>query len=89
MSTAAPKNIKELRDFALETLTGLREKRVDLQEGMVVAKMIDTVLGTLKTQGDYNKMLGRGVEIAFLEDPNSSLVFDDRAQEKTKLLTKD
>lgn len=64
------KNIKDLRDHALKTLEKLDNREIDIQEAVTAAKMYSSIIGTIKTELEYHKMLDQKPYIEFLDAAN-------------------
>lgn len=67
-----PKNIKELRDVALQALTELRNREIDTTEALAVGKVCDTVLGTIKSEYEYARATGQEPNVPFMHVDNSN-----------------
>lgn len=59
-------NIEDLRTHAIETLEKLRSKKIDIEEAGVTGKLYENIISSLKTQIEYNKMVGHANVIPFL-----------------------
>jgi hypothetical protein len=63
-------NIKHLRDHMLNLLARVENDKEVLVEAESTAKVCASILGTLKIEMDYNKMLGQTPNIPFLDVNN-------------------
>lgn len=59
-------NMEDLRESALETLQKLQDGAIELNEAVAVAKLCDSVIGTVKQEIEYQKHLNLQKEIPFL-----------------------
>ena len=60
-------NIEDLRNYALQTLEGLRSKEVTIEEAGVIGKVCESVMSTVKASMEYARMLGAEPEIEFMD----------------------
>ena len=60
-------NIEDLRNYALQTLEGLRSKEVTIEEAGVIGKVCESVMSTVKASMEYARMLGAEPDIDFMD----------------------
>lgn len=73
--------MEDLRASALETLQQLQAGEIELNQAVAVAKLCDSVIGTVKSEIEYQKHLSLHKEIPFLSDnviEEDQLSFEDR-----------
>lgn len=63
------RNIKDLRDYALETLENLKSDKINIQHAATVSAMCASVISTVKTQLDYFKAIDERPQIEFMNAP--------------------
>lgn len=63
-------NMKDLRNHALGTLQKLDDKEIDIKDAIASAKIYQSIISTIKTEIDYNKMREKAPRIDFLEMGN-------------------
>lgn len=68
------RNINDLRDYALDTMESLRSGTLDIQDAIAISKLIDTTINTVKTQIDYNKMIGDQTSIEFMGKASGNII---------------
>lgn len=64
------KNIKQLRDHALNTLERLDDRDINIQEAAATAKIYSSIISSVKAEMDYHKMLEQKPKIEFLDCAN-------------------
>ncbi len=60
------KTIEDVRDFSLETLEKLRDKKIEWEIAATTGKIIEGVISSVKTQLLYAEMTGQEPDIAFM-----------------------
>ncbi len=61
------KNMENLRDHALYTLERLAKQEIDTAEAAVTGKLCENVIGTVKAQLEYARMINEEPRIPFME----------------------
>lgn len=61
------KNLDDLRRHAIETLTRLEKREIDVSQAGVTAKLYESIMSSLKTELEYHKMLDQRPCIPFIE----------------------
>lgn len=69
-------NIQELRDLMLETLNRLKDGEIEMGEAATMAKVGDTVMGTVRLQMDYARSHQQNATIDFLQDVHKGKTID-------------
>lgn len=77
-------NIEQLRDHALSLLEQLADQEIEINQAAASGKIIEGVISTLKTQMEYNRMIGENKPIEFLGDYKKGRLLDG---DNTKKLT--
>lgn len=72
-------NMSDLRDYALETINDLRSKKIEVNEGLAISKLIDTTISTLKIEIDYSRATGDAPNIPFLKNSDNKLMIEGKA----------
>lgn len=60
------KNITDLREHAIETISRLRSKKIDICEAGTTSKLYENIISSLKMELEHRKMIGDDSPIAFL-----------------------
>lgn len=68
------KNITQLRDFALDALTKLKNREIEVAEAGVTGKLCETVISTIKSQLEYAKMLQEEPQIPFMQTDDGKMI---------------
>jgi hypothetical protein len=71
-------NMDDLRESALETLQKLQDGEIELNQAVAVAKLCDSVIGTVKQEIEYQKHLNIAKEIPFLATPDIKTIESDQ-----------
>lgn len=80
------KNIRDLRDHALDTLRRLEKREIELNEADAYGKVYSSVMGSLKLEMDYNKALGQAPLIPFLNVSNTyENALDDDSKSRLRI----
>lgn len=85
------KNIQDLRQHAVNTLTNLEKNKIDVVQAGVTAKLYENIISSLKTELDYHKMLDQKPIIDFLEGASpkkllskAPFMIEDKQKKKDK-----
>lgn len=70
------RNINDLREVALLTLERLRDGEISTGEAAATGKVVDSVLGTIKSQLEYSRASGQEAFIEFMIDENAPRVIE-------------
>lgn len=82
------KNIKDMRDHALQTLSKLEKRQIDITEAVATAKIYSSIISTVKAELDYHKMLDQVPCIEFLESANIYDTDTSRTIKQTRRIEK-
>lgn len=61
------KNIEDLRHHAIQTLKKLEKKEINTTEAGITAKLYESIISSVKTELEFNRMLEKEPDIPFLE----------------------
>jgi hypothetical protein len=77
--------IDDLRELALEALEKLRDGRIDLAEAVATGKLCDSVINTVKSQMDYNRMVDeKSNKIPFMANARVVVTVDEQPKLEQK-----
>lgn len=75
MQTNNPKNdADELRESLFDTLRGIKNKSISIEEAQAVRDVAQTLINLAKVEVEYSKAIGTAVDSKFLpkpDDPNA------------------
>jgi len=63
------KNTTELRNELVSTFNDLKKRKIDVVSAKAMIGLGNSILKTATAEADYNKFLGKKVEIKFLSTP--------------------
>ncbi len=63
------KNTTELRSELLDVFADLKNRKIDVGAAKAMVGLSNSILKTATSEADYNKFLGKKVEIEFLSTP--------------------
>lgn len=75
-------NISDLRRHALNTLNMLCDGDIEVEDANAASNIYKDVLGTLKAEIDYNKVIGKTKEIKFFQGEETPIREVDAKQVK-------
>lgn len=76
MNNQKIRNIEDLRGLALLTLEKLRDREIDTSEAAATGKVVDSVLGTIKSQLEYARATQTEANIEFMQGRDDKLTLE-------------